>query len=130
MATRPPQLRRMLSTVRNLDAERERALLSANAVAETLISQGNVTKGCAPFLAAFLDGLRDLHGDRHPDVLSTAGFLAQQLIKRDGARDNEMAESLLVRQLKACSAALGRWPSRVRIGSLHARDGPRASRPA
>ena len=105
MATRPPQLRRMLSTVRNLDAERERALLSANAVAETLISQGNVTKGC-DILGGVLDGLRDLHGDRHPDVLSTAGFLAQQLIRRDGARDNEMAESLA---REACEHAQLLW---------------------
>ena len=73
--------------------DRERMLLAANALADKLLAHGQIAKGC-DVLGGALDGLRDLKGDRHPDTVSLAGYLAQQLIKLPDGKGDEIAESL------------------------------------
>ena len=68
-------------------------LLGANALADRLFAQGDNKKGLE-ILGGVLDGLRELRGDRHPDTVSVAGYLAQQLIKFDEGNRGEVAESL------------------------------------
>ena len=73
-------------------SDREQRLLAANAVADKLLSQGQLAKG-VEVLGGVLDELQVFRGDRHPDTISVAGHLAQQMIRLDDGGSDEVNSS-------------------------------------